>query len=109
MDEKRGLLRHTLAALAYRTTRALEHAPEAFASFDGVGRQPIQILAHMGDLFEWTLSMAQGNPAWHSSQPLAWPQEQQRFFAALARLRRVAGLVCPDSCSYRAPDAGPGG
>jgi hypothetical protein len=38
----------------------------------------------MGDLFHWALSMAQGNPAWHNSQPLAWPQEQQRFFAALS-------------------------
>jgi hypothetical protein len=84
MDEKRSLLRHTLAALAYRTTRALEHAPAAFANFDGAGCQPIQILAHMGDLFDWALSMAQGSPAWHRSQPLAWPQEQQRFFAALA-------------------------
>ncbi len=84
MDEKRSLLRHTLATLAYRATRALEDAPQAFANFDGAGRRPIQILAHMGDLFHWALSIAQGNPAWRNSQPLAWPQEQQRFFAALA-------------------------
>ena len=84
MDEKRELLRHTLASLAYRAARALEGAPDTFATFDGCGRQPIQILAHMGDLFDWALSMAQGSPAWHRSQPLAWPQEQQRFFAALA-------------------------
>ena len=84
MDEKRSLLRHTLATLAYRATRALEDAPQAFANFDGAGRRPIQILAHMGDLFDWALSIAQGNPAWRNSQPLAWPQELQRFFAALA-------------------------
>ncbi len=84
MNENRSLFRHTLAALAYRATRALEDAPQAFANFDGAGRQPIQILAHMGDLLQWALSMAKGNPAWHRSQPLAWPQEQQRFFAALA-------------------------
>ncbi len=84
MDEKRSLLRHTLATLAYRATRALEDAPQAFANFDGAGRRPIQILAHMGDLLDWALSIAQGNPAWRNSQPLAWPQEQQRFFAALA-------------------------
>ena len=53
-------------------------------SFDSAGRRPVQILAHMGDLFNWALSMAQGNPAWHNSQPLAWPQEQQRFFGALS-------------------------
>ena len=84
MDEKRDLLRHTLATLAYRTVRALEYAPESFANFDSAGRSPVQILAHMGDLFLWALSMAQGNPAWHYTHPLAWPQEQQRFFAALS-------------------------
>ncbi len=84
MDEKRDLLRHTLATLAYRTVRALENAPDSFANFDSAGRRPVQILAHMGDLLHWALSMAQGNPAWHNSQPLAWPQEQQRFFAALS-------------------------
>jgi len=83
MDEKRELLRHTLATLAYRTTRALENAPESFADFEGAGRRPVQILAHMGDLFDWALSMAQGKPAWHNSEPLAWAEEQQRFFAAL--------------------------
>jgi hypothetical protein len=84
MDEKRDLLRHTLATLAYRTARALEFAPASFADFDNAGRRPVQILAHMGDLLQWGLSMAQGNPAWFNSQPLAWPQEQQRFFAALS-------------------------
>ena len=86
MDEKRDLFRHTLATLAYRTARALENAPASFADFDGTGRRPIQILAHMGDLFDWALSMAQGKPAWHNSEPLAWAEEQQRFFAALGAL-----------------------
>jgi hypothetical protein len=83
MDEKRDLLRHALATLAYRTTRAIENAPESFAEFDGAGRRPVEILAHMGDLFDWALSMAQGNPSWHNSERLAWPEEQHRFFAAL--------------------------
>jgi hypothetical protein len=83
MDEKRELLRHTLATLAYRTVRALENAPASFANFDGAGRTPAQILAHMGDLFDWALSMAEGKPAWHNSQPLAWAEEQKRFFGTL--------------------------
>lgn len=86
MDEKRELLRHTLATVAYRTARALEDAPASFGEFDNAGRRPVQILAHMGDLLQWALSMAQGTPAWRNSQPLAWPQEQQRFFAALSAL-----------------------
>jgi hypothetical protein len=83
MNEKRELLRHTVAALAYRAARALDSAPDTFASFDGCGRQPIQILAHMGDLFDWALSAVQGSERWHNSTPLAWPEEKARFFAAL--------------------------
>jgi len=83
MDEKRELLRHTLASLAYRAARVLENAPENFADFDGVGRLPVQILAHMSDLFDWALSAVQGKERWHTSKPHAWVTEQQRFFACL--------------------------
>ncbi len=83
MNEKRELLRHTIAALAYRAARALDGAPDTFATFDGCGRQPIQILAHMGDLFDWALSTVQGSERWHNSTPLPWPQEKARFFAAI--------------------------
>ena len=83
MNEKRELLRHTVAALAYRAARALNGAPEGFAEFDGCGRKPIQILAHMGDLFDWALSAAQGRERWHNSTPLSWDEEKARFFAAL--------------------------
>ena len=83
MNDERALLRHTLATLAYRTARAIEGAPATFADFNGAGRRPVQILAHMGDLLHWALSLAQGNQRWQDSQPLAWAQEQQRFFDAL--------------------------
>ena len=83
MDEKREFLRHTLASLAYRAARAVEGAPEEFASFDGAGRTPVQILAHMGDLFDWALSISRGEETWHSSEPLSWSEEKRRFFVAL--------------------------
>jgi hypothetical protein len=84
MDEKRELLRHAVATVAYRATRALENSDDAFAGFAGAGKRPDQILAHMGDLFDWALSMAKGQPAWRNSEPLGWQLERQRFFAALA-------------------------
>jgi len=84
MDEKRDLLRHCLAALAYRTARALENAPDSFGNYNGGGRTPVAIVAHMGDLFDWALSMAQGKERWRRSEPLEWAKEEQRFFAALA-------------------------
>ena len=84
MDEKREMMRHTLAALAYRTTRALEGAPPEFGGFVGAGKKPVQILAHMGDLFDWALSIAEGKQRWKDSTSLDWPAEQKRFFAALS-------------------------
>jgi hypothetical protein len=95
MDEKRELLRHTLATLAYRAARALDDAPEEFAAFPDAGRQPVQILAHMGDLFDWALSMAQGNPRWRVSQPLTWADEQQRFFSSLAAFDACLASTAP--------------
>ena len=83
MDEKRELLRHVLATVAYRAARALEGAPDEFAGFDGAGRTPEQILAHMGDLFDWALSMAEGDPRWTPGPPRGWAEEMQRFFAAV--------------------------
>jgi hypothetical protein len=83
MDEKRELLRHMLATLAYRAARALEGAPDHFAGFAGAGRMPAQILAHMGDLFDWALSISVGKEEWHRVQPRAWAAEKQRFFQAL--------------------------
>lgn len=84
-DSARQLLRHTLATLAYRGGKALRDAPAEFAGF-AIGdkpRTPAQILAHLGDLLDWALSMAQGNQQWHNAPPLPWPQELGRFFAAL--------------------------
>lgn len=82
------LLRHTLATLAYRAGKALRGAPPEFAAYraDTTGRTPAQILAHMGDLLDWALSIANGQQAWHDSKPLPWDQEVARFFVALRAL-----------------------
>jgi hypothetical protein len=88
MDEKRELLRHTLATLAYRGGKAVRDAPEDFAGYRAApgGRSPGQILAHIGDLLDWALSMLQGRAAWRNSEHLAWEPEVDRFFAALKAL-----------------------
>jgi hypothetical protein len=87
MDEKRELLRHAVATIAYRGGKALRGAPEGFAAFSvsESSRTPAQILAHVGDLFDWALSAAKGAQTWHDSTPLAWDREVERFFAALER------------------------
>ena len=86
-DPARQLLRHTVATVAYRGGKALRGAPDRFATFH-IGdktRTPAQILAHMGDLFDWALSIAQGKQAWHDSAPLPWDAEVDRFFAAIQK------------------------
>jgi hypothetical protein len=87
VDPKRELLRHTLATLAYRGEKVVRNAPDGFAEFQaGQGvRTPGQILAHVGDLFDWALSIAMGQRKWHDSKPLPWDQEVARFFANLRK------------------------
>lgn len=79
------LLRHTLATLAYRAGKAVNGAPPEFAGYrcEPNGRTPVQILAHMGDLFDWAITIADGQQKWHASEPLPWDQEVGRFFATL--------------------------
>ena len=81
----RDLLRHCLATVAYRGGKTLRDAPDSFPDFRvaDTSRSPAQILAHLGDLFEWALSVANGKQAWQDSKPLPWPQEVDRFFKAL--------------------------
>ena len=84
-DTSRQMLRHTVATLAYRAGKALRGAPESFADFSSgdKGRTPARILAHMGDLMDWALSIARDKQEWHDSTPLPWAQEVERFFKAV--------------------------
>ncbi len=86
-EPARQLLRHAVATVAYRGGKALRGAPEHFSSFH-IGdktRTPAQILAHIGDLFDWALLIAQGNQTWHDSTPLPWNDEVERFFATIKK------------------------
>ena len=81
----RALLRHTIAVVAYRGGKALRGAPESFASFK-VGpesRTPLQILAHINDLYDWALALANGEHKWRDSTPGSWDAEVARFFEGL--------------------------
>jgi len=84
MDD-RAFLRHTLATLAYRAGKTLRGASPALANAQLTpgAKSPVEILAHMGDLFDWALSMAIGKPKWNTATPQAWDAECARFFSAL--------------------------
>jgi hypothetical protein len=85
-DAGRQMLRHTVATLAYRGAKTLRGAPSGFSEFRAgeTSRAAGQILAHLGDLLDWGLSIAKGKQEWHDSPPLPWEQGSERFFAALA-------------------------
>lgn len=85
------MLRHTLATLAYRTAKVVRDAPFDFAEFapGGGSRTSVQVLAHMGDLMAWALSIVAGKQTWHDSTPQAWDDEVERFFSILITLDRL--------------------
>jgi hypothetical protein len=85
---ERDMLRHTLATLAYRGGKAVRGAPDRFGDFKTEAdiRTPGQVLAHVGDLLDWALELADGRHTWRDSPPRPWTEEVSRFFDALARL-----------------------
>ena len=111
MDGKLELLRHTVATLAYRGAKAVRGASAEFAEYKSApdSRTPAEILAHMGDLFDWALGMCDGRQVWHDSPPLAWEEGVARFFAALdafdRRLSSGAALAIPAEKLFQAPIA----
>jgi hypothetical protein len=85
---ERDMLRHALATLAYRGGKAVRGVPDRFGDFktEAAIRTPGQVLAHIGDLLDWALALADGRHVWSDSPPAPWPEEVARFFRALARL-----------------------
>jgi len=103
-DPKREMLRHAVATLAYRGGKVLREVPDGFASFriGQTTRTPAQILAHIGDLLDWALSLAIGDEKWNDSTPLAWEEEVGRIYEALRKLddRLASDAALGRSCEH---------
>lgn len=93
----RELLRHAVATVAYRGGKAVRGAPPGFESFRVApsSRTPGEILAHIGDLFDWALSLAQGINAFKESPPGPWDADVARFFESLQRFDAVLASDAP--------------
>jgi hypothetical protein len=88
MTESRRLLQHFLAALAYRTQKALRDAPDGFADFRAAptARTPYELLWHMSGLIGYARTMLHGG----EFEPPRLPTlagEIQRFHDLLRDLR----------------------
>jgi hypothetical protein len=87
METKRKLLNHFLAALAYRTQKALRDAPEEFGAFrviDGV-RTPADLVRHMTSVLGYARTHFIGGH--YRPEPLASLDEE------VERFHEVLGLV----------------
>jgi hypothetical protein len=89
-DTARAMLRHLAATLAYRAAKVLRDVPDGFSarSFGDATRQPVRIVAHLGDLMAWAVSLARGEYTWKAEGSDDWHAEVRRFFDGLAALDR---------------------
>jgi len=102
-------LRHAVATVAYRGGKVLRDAPPSFADFRAADktRTPVQILAHIGDLFDWACVIARGEKTWKESPPQSWDQEAARFFDALSRFDAILASDKPLECDPQRLFQGP--
>jgi hypothetical protein len=91
------MLRHTIATLAYRAAKVLRGAPAEFGEYraSDTSRTAVQILAHMGDLFDWALALAEGRQVWREAAPMSWDAEVNRFFEVLSRFDEFVSSGSP--------------
>src|SRR5690348_18455129 len=84
---KRELLVHFLAAIAYRTQKALRNAPPEFGEFrpaDGV-RTPAELVRHMTSVLGYARTFFTGGSFWPDALPTL-TDEIERFHQTLADL-----------------------
>ena len=102
-------LRHAVATLAYRASRAIRGAAPGFGDFKAgpTTKTPREILSHIGDLLDWALSHVSGEQKWKDGPPRSWDQEVERFYAALKTLDDRLAVPEPIKCSAERLFQGP--
>jgi hypothetical protein len=105
------MLRHAVATVVYRGAKTFRDAPKEFGAFriKEKSRTPVEIVAHLGDLFEWALSMAEGKESWRSSEPRSWDKEVARFYNSVkdfdAFLSSSGTIACSSERLFQGPVA----
>jgi hypothetical protein len=87
MDQKRIMLRHFLAALAYRTQKALRDAPAGFGDFVAGERTrtPGELVRHMTSVLGYARTYFVGGRYWPEPLPTL-DEEIARFHAMIGTL-----------------------
>ena len=81
-----SLLRHFVAALAYRSRRVLDGAPSGFSDIEiGHGiRRPVEILSHMSNVLSFAIrTISNSDEPKAAREAGAWDAEMQRYFSVL--------------------------
>lgn len=88
----RRLLQHFLAALAYRTQKALRDAPASYAEFRAgpTTRTPHELVWHMTGVIGYAHTMLRGGRFMPDRMP-TFAEEVERFHATIAALRDDLG------------------
>ena len=100
MDRDRELLRHFLAAIAYRTQKALRDAPEHYPTFSAGNRvrTPVELIRHMTSLMGYVRTFFVGGSYPVKPDPLPTFKEEVARFHEL--LESVGALLASDErCS----------
>jgi hypothetical protein len=87
MNEKRALLNHFLAALAYRTQKALRGAPDDFGSFTPPAdvRSPKELVRHMTSVLGYSRTYFVGGSY--------WPERLESLDAEVERFHQMLASV----------------
>ena len=91
MTPERELLRHYIAALAYRAQKVLREAPPAFPDFapGRMARSPVEVLRHMTSVLGYARTFFVGGNYPLHPEPLAgFGREIDRFHETLEALSR---------------------
>jgi hypothetical protein len=88
--DARIVLRHYLATLRYRATKAITDASDRFPAFEaGNGaRKPIEILSHITALLSWAQTVIGGQTD-NAGKPGSWQEEVLRFQNELGKLDQL--------------------
>lgn len=87
MNRNQALLRHFLAAIAYRTAKALRDAPAAYAAFQPGNevRAPRQLVRHMSGVLNYAVGLL-SEPRDVLTDCATYAAEVERLFATLREL-----------------------
>jgi len=97
MDRDRELLKHFLAAIAYRTQKALRDAPDHYPTFSAGNRvrTPLEILHHMTSLMGYVRTFFVGGQYPRTLEPLPTFKEEIARFHEM--IEAVGTLLASDA------------